>query len=204
MMTNIRSDDSTNDVFRGTIQNVSRWLFCHPAGRVKRRNFDQSQRHNEYSARKARRLASMFFSQAKTLQKMLALALTLALAPAERKNTRKTRLYVKGSKWADPCCCSTWQLTRTTGKRKTNKQKRIRRLQDNKHRRPISKNQQPLLCCRNHQDSAAIFRNSPPPPPLTSPPPPRRTIVDCNNLEDIAVCAETVERFKSSLLSSPV
>ena len=114
MMTNIRSDDSTNDVFRGTIQNVSRWLFCHPAGRVKRRNFDQSQRHNEYSARKARRLASMFFSQAKTLQKMLALALTLALAPAERKNTRKTRLYVKGSKWADPCCCSTWQLPNIT------------------------------------------------------------------------------------------
>ena len=52
-----------------------------------------------------------------------------------------------------------------------------------------------MLCCRNHQDShlhwkTALF--------LTW------KIVDWNNLEDSTVCTETVERFRSSLLSSPV
>ena len=51
------------------------------------------------------------------------------------------------------CCCSTRQLPNAAEKQQTNKAKRIRGPQDNKHCRPISEEEHPLLCCRNHDNS---------------------------------------------------
>ena len=55
--------------------------------------------------------------------------------------------------------------------------KKIRRLQDNKHCRLISKEEHLLLCCRftrNHQGSHLP-----------------RTVIDWNNIENSTICAET-------------